>query len=324
MLPAASDGKACDGFGSHVQRNAVAILCVAITLVMCMALIGCSDGSLHSSGGEEDIEHANDSNAWNEVTWDDLAFNSRRLAEATSDDARYSIARGLGIVDEDGHLTNTVRRIDLTNGYSIDVRIIGICHDVREDGSVVGLTLMTTGAIDRASMNDANTVQGGWEQSALRGRLSGEILNLFPEDVRSIIAPVIKLTNNRGLNDDSSSVTTTVDTLWLPSVHEVCGDVSWEQLEYGDTRFGIDATLNGEGQQYQYFFELGVSSTDANAGLTLDATSGKSSWWLRTPFPQLERNNGEGAYFYCVSDIGNPENYLAPSQTSAVVVCFCI
>lgn len=302
-------------------RARVIVLCV---VVGCLSILLCAcSGRTYTSGDSEDNTHE-EARVWNELSWADLSAVSTRLAESPDSTARQDIAYSYGIVNGQGHLTNTVRRIDLTNGYAIDVRIIGVCHDRREDGSLVGLTFMTTGAISRASMNDTDTVLGGWEQSALRAELSGGILNLFPEDVRYFLVPVTKLTNNRGLNDDTSSVTTTTDTLWIPSVHEVCGDVSWERAEYGDARFGIDDTINAEGEQYQYFSELGVSNADANAALTLDGTSGKSSWWLRTPFPELERNNGEGAYFCCVSDIGNPESYLLPSQESGVMVCFCI
>lgn len=293
-----------------------------LLLTVCFSLTACGGvGVPNTASHGETASHAE---SWTDMSWSDLSSLSSRLANASSLDEKNSIAREAGIYDESERLTNTTRRVDLTNGYSVDVRIIGVCHDIRSDGSVVGLTFMTTGALGRSSMNAADTVRGGWEASSLRSALSSEYLDLFPDEVRQLIVPVEKATNNRGLNDDTSSVTNTEDNLWLPSVHEVCGDVAWEQQEYGDSRFDIDDTLNAEGTQYQYFSELGVDSTNANSGLTLDGTSGKSSWWLRTPFPELERNNGTGSYFYCVSDIGNPASYLPPSQDSAVLVCFCL
>lgn len=310
------------------RAMAVCVLTVLLSALCVGGLCACGGGAgvkaADSSGSDPADNRGSETYSWDILSWSELSELSQSLADAQTNEERAEIALQAGIVDDEGHLTNTVRRIDLTNGYSLDVRIIGICHDTREDGTTVGLTLMATGAIDRSAMNQGDTVEGGWEQSSLRARLEGELLDLFPDDVRTYMVPVAKLTNNRGNNDDTSSVTTTVDTLWLPSVHEVCGDVAWEEREYGDTWLGIDATLNAEGEQYQYFAELGVNPNDANPGLTLDATSGKSGWWLRTPFPQLERTNGEGAYFCCVSDVGNPESYQAPSQISAVVVCFCI
>lgn len=296
--------------------------CAALVLALTLGLTSCGDSG-HPTG--QDGDSGAGSRLWTDISWADLQETSIRLSEASSDDARLQIARSCGLVDDEGHLTNTVRRVDLTNGYSLDVRVIGICHDAREDGTIAGLTLMATGAVDRSGMNGNDTVAGGWERSALRERLASDLMGLFPEDARSAMVPVSKLTNNRGRDDDTSSVTATNDTLWLLSAREVCGDITWEREEYGDERFGIDATLNAEGEQYQYFAEQGVASSDANPCLTLDATSGRSSWWLRTPFPDLSSTNGgDGSYFFCVSDVGNPSAYVPPTTDSAVVVCFCV
>lgn len=308
----------------------LALACSALGLAACSGIPfgsggqGGSDGSSNSSQSGSQTDDSQTTKALDDYSWEELSQISAQISAAGSAEERTQIAQDAGIEDANGNIVNQTKRIDLTNGYSIDVRVIGVAHDIREDGNVVGLTFMTVGAMGRASMNAEDTVRGGWEASSLRASLSSDYLPLFPDELRTVMVPVTKLTNNRGQEDDTSSVSGTIDTLWLLSAREVCGDISWEKDEYGDTRYGLDATLNAEGQQYQYFSQIGVSQSSANASLTLDASSGKSSWWLRTPFPSLMRSSGDGAYYYCVSDAGNPSAYVAPTSNAAVVVCFCV
>lgn len=105
----------------------------------------------------------------------------------------------------------------LTNGKTLQYRIIGINHDDLADGSgKSGLTFLTTstGILSRMTATDTNA--GGWEASELRGKMnSGEIWNLMPTDFQSKVKPVRKLTNNVGggsANKDAA-VTATSDKL---------------------------------------------------------------------------------------------------------------
>lgn len=311
----------------------LALVCSALGLTACSSLpfgstgAGGQDASGASSSSSQNGSQSSDvqgTKTLDEYSWEELSQISAQISAAGSADERTQIAQQAGIEDPEGNIVDQTKRVDLTNGYSIDARVIGVGHDTREDGSVVGLTFMTVGAMGRASMNGEDTVRGGWEASSLRASLSTDYLPLFPDELRSLMVPVTKLTNNRGSVDDTTSVSSTTDSLWLLSAREVCGDISWEKDEYGDTRYGLDATLNAEGQQYQYFSQIGVNQSSSNASLTLDASSGKSSWWLRTPFPSLMRSSDAGAYYYCVSDAGNPSAYVAPTSNAAVVVCFCV
>ena len=95
--------------------------------------------------------------------------------------------------------------VKLTNGETMDYRIIGINHDDLADGNgKAGLTFLDVAVIAniKACMNVENTNVGGWEVSELRSKMnSGEIWNLMPADFQSKIVSVIKTTDNVKTND---------------------------------------------------------------------------------------------------------------------------
>ena len=88
----------------------------------------------------------------------------------------------------------------LTDGQTLEYKIIGINHDDLADGSgKAGLTFLTTSMNFNSWMNPTATNAGGWEKSALRQKMnSGYIWNLMPSELQSKVKPVKKLTNNVG------------------------------------------------------------------------------------------------------------------------------
>ena len=88
----------------------------------------------------------------------------------------------------------------LTDGETLEYRIIGINHDDLADGSgKAGLTFLTTSTGISSRVNATNASAGGWEKSELRQKMnSGEIWNLMPSDFQSKVKSVRKLTNNVG------------------------------------------------------------------------------------------------------------------------------
>ena len=109
--------------------------------------------------------------------------------------------------------------IKLTNGETLEYRIIGINHDNLADGSgKAGLTFLTTSTTIFSRMNTAVTNAGGWEKSELRQKMnSGEIWNLMPPDFQSKVKAVEKFTNNVSGTDKNAAVTATSDRLFLLS-----------------------------------------------------------------------------------------------------------
>lgn len=136
----------------------------------------------------------------------------------------------------------------LTDGETLEYRIIGINHDNLADGSgKAGLTFLTTSGNFRTRMNATNTNVGGWEASELRKKLnSGEIWNLMPSDFRSKVKAVTKLTNNvdGSVANKDAVVTATTDKLFLLSQSEIIDKPYWA-YKY--------SWLAKEGSQYEAF-----------------------------------------------------------------------
>mgnify|MGYP000835876045 CR=1 FL=1 len=97
----------------------------------------------------------------------------------------------------------------LTDGKTLEYRIVGIDHDDLADGSgKAGLTFLTTSTGIKSRMN-ATTNAGGWEKSELRAKMnSGEIWNLMPSDFQSKVKAVRK--SSTELNSTTSRSTAVI------------------------------------------------------------------------------------------------------------------
>ena len=118
--------------------------------------------------------------------------------------------------------------VKLTNGKTLEYRIIGINHDDLANGSgKAGLTFWAvSNAMGEPNMNSAMSNAGGWEKSRLRQKMnSGEVWNLLPPDFQAKVETVKKLTNNIGC-DKNAAVTATSDKLFLLSNSEIV-ETSW-------------------------------------------------------------------------------------------------
>ena len=183
--------------------------------------------------------------------------------------------------------------IGLTDGSTLEYRIIGINHDNLADGTgKVGLTFLATSENIYSPMNDGSYAPGGWEKSELRAKMnSGEIWNLMPSELQSKVKPVRKLTNNSSGVEASKDapVTATVDKLFLLSYSEIVPTSYWAS-DYPWT--------SSEGSQYEAF----KGKVTQNAGNNPAISFGEHCyWWERTVDP---RSAGES--FLCVNSNGNP------------------
>ena len=133
---------------------------------------------------------------------------------ATKGEASPAYAKAKAAMD-----ASTKFSMKLTDGQTLDYRIIGINHDDSADGSgKAGLTFLTTSTGIQSRMNATDTNAGGWEKSELRAKMnSGEIWSLMPSDFQSKVKPVRKLTNNVNGTDKNAAVTATSDKLFLLS-----------------------------------------------------------------------------------------------------------
>lgn len=307
------------------MRKAVVIVCCLMALVLC----ACSGQTTQDE--TKNIEQEITPKALDDYSWEEISKISAEISTAASDEEGRAVAQKYGLVKEDGMLSDQTKMIVLNGKRALDVRIAGIRHDDKADGTgKAGITFMTVGAVDIRPMNEEDTIVGGWEASSLRAWLDQELPSQLENDLAQAIVPVSKLTNNVGITDSIEDVTPTADRLWVYSVHEVCGDVTWDIDEFRQRRGyeDVDGMVNAEGFQYEVFVQNGVSGVgDPNGFLSLSSSTGPSPWWYRTPYPfewTNLGNTGVNGYFYRVMDTGYPESIGAPQDPSSVVVGFCV
>ena len=179
--------------------------------------------------------------------------------------------------------------VKLTDGKTLEYRIVGIDHDDLADGSgKAGLTFeVTNDVMGEQRMNATMTNAGGWEKSELRGRLnSGDLWSLLPSELQSKAKPVTKMTDNRG-GGSAGALSATTDKVFLLSLTEVYGDIQ------------------SEGTQYEYYKSKGVTMSNYSG-----AASSSLHWARSTDHVTSEgfhgfNDNGYfadyyAAYTYCV------------------------
>ena len=153
--------------------------------------------------------------------------------------------------------------VKLTNGKTLEYRIIGINHDDTADGSgKAGLTFeATNNVLGGQRMNATDSNAGGWEKSELRGRLnSGDLWALLPAEIQSKVKSVTKMTDNQG-GGKAGTPSATTDKVFLVSATEVYGD------------------LQSDGFQYEYYKSKGVTKSNYSGA------SSSNLHWTRSVYP---------------------------------------
>lgn len=271
------------------------------------------DADGQDAAGDQGGEAATVKSAVEAYTWDELAQISDEIGAAGDEAAAIEVAKKYNLCTPEGKLDGTqVKLVTLTNNMTVPVQIVGFAHDDKTAGGKAGITFMFGDAIAEAPMNQTDTNAGGWEASQMRAYLNGDGMALLPEDLKKVVAPVDKLTNNVGETQDVSAVTTTSDSLWLLSAAELCGSIDW----YSDPSY--NAVLNAEGFEYQLFRDTAVDSSNANDILVKNYQNSQYSWWERSPRPFLS------GYFQGVISVGYPGNHGYASYSNGVVPGFCL
>ena len=144
--------------------------------------------------------------------------------------------------------------VKLTDGQTLEYRIIGINHDDLAGGTgKAGLTFEAiNGAMGQQRMSDTDPNVGGWEKSELRGRLnSGDLWLLLPAEIKSNVKAVTKMTDNKG-GGRAGTPSATTDKVFLLSTTEVYGDIQ------------------SDGTQYEYYKSKGVTETNYSGASSID------------------------------------------------------
>lgn len=250
-----------------------------------------------------------------DYSWKELSLLGRAIGDASDDTQGEKIAQEYGLLESDGSLPhNASKKLELSDGTSVSVRIVGIRHDTAQGGTPAGLTFIASSSLGSAVMNPSLTSDGGWSSSELRASLQGDVLDRFPSELKDAVVAVEKHTNNSGTADSTSAVNITYDTVWLPSLVEVGGEIPRSNYEAG-AEYVADI-LNKEGTQYQLFQELGANQDGPADVLSIPNTS--NGWWLRSPSPR------RAGRFMTVDASGTPGYGRDANESAGLVFGFCL
>lgn len=252
----------------------------------------------------------------NDYSWEELSEISAQISACSSREEALDVAKSYNLTNPDGTLDGTqVKQIELADGTTAEVQILGFYHDDKSDGSgKAGISFMFVDGIATRAMSSSGTAAGGWEQSEARTWLNNDFLNQLPEDLRMAIVSVNKLTNNTGATADPASVTATSDSLWLVSHAELTGISDGSIPTYA-------AALDVEGVQYQLFADCGVTWGSAGTILTKNVVGSHSAkgvcWWQRSPAP-------DGDAFIYTDDLYGTLNGASADTQLALAPGICI
>lgn len=315
-----------DGSRSVCSYGFIATFLVLLSLAF--VLYGCGNEekpSNDSSSSNVETQQSNSAGiqakaSTEDYTWEELSKISEAIGNAADENAAVEIAKEYNLTTLDGALDGTqTKSVALTDGTQIAVQIVGFAHDEKTDGGKAGITFIFEDIINGREMNSSETNSGGWEKSEMRSYLNSEGLDLLPNDLKQVVVPVDKLTNNVGETEDVSSVSTTSDKLWLFSEIEIYGarqpNLSGEN--YRDIEINLSEVLNAEGSQYKLFRHMDPKKSAGSAIISKRYQGRELSWWERSPYPRTSKN------FLDMSH-GGFEDGKTASSTSGVVPGFCI
>lgn len=144
-------------------------------------------------------------------------------------------------------------------GTNYEVQIIGFNHDDKVSGGKAAYSFQLVDCLNQTQqMNTGNTNTGGWNGSAMRGRMS-TYKSQLPAALRNVIKTVKKKSGTGG--GSSSGTQQTNDDLFLLSEIEIFGTTTY--------------SVAGEGTQYEWY-KAGnsrIKKVNGSAGI----------WWERSP-----------------------------------------
>lgn len=258
-----------------------------------------------------------------------LASNSWATIRAVSDAGKGSNYWSVG--DAKGITINGKVGATTISNLAISVFILGFNHNASREGSnrihfqigkingtLVGLVdgnysnyTSTTGAF---TMNTSNTNSGGWNNSHMRKTVLGSnsasatsptantLLAALPADLRAVMKPATKYSDNTGGGSDTASyVTSTTDLLPLLS-----------EFEYHGARSYANSAEKNYQAQYDYY-----RAGNSKVHYKHNATGTAAIAWCRSV---ISGNNG---YFCLVYTDGSPYRYAA-GNSWALAPCFFV
>lgn len=151
-------------------------------------------------------------------------------------------------------------------------------------------------------MNATATNEGGWGACEMRTWLNSTFYDALSEDLRAVISPCTKYTDNFAYAAGSlkENVTATQDNIWLPAEYE-CRGSSYRANSH-----------EKEFQKLYDYYQNGNSVTHFNFTNTTSAVQ----WWLRSP--------ALTNYQFCLTNGNGTFNRNYASKWVGFVPCFTI
>ena len=261
-----------------------------------------------------------------DYSWEELQDISFKIKGAPSGKAARRIAIDYHLLDADGHIPYpSVKQVTLTDGRTVGAQLVGIRHDELMDGTgKAGLSfIFDTGIARRAAATQP--LDGGWESCELRTWLDTKGLKLLPHELRALVKPVRKVSNNVGAATDATCLSELPAKLWLPSMTELAGEQP--PKKFSKPFQWLSPLYSNEGSEYQLFRELKITPYSANDDLIRTWGDKKICWWERTVSP--DKTDEEGVTY--LNRVGvNGDVYMfstpahKPDKKTAVIPGFCI
>lgn len=200
-------------------------------------------------------------------------------------------------------LNGTVGTLALDN-YQCKVYIIGFDHNAEKEGQGISFGMLegvdgkqlclvdqyygtNTSELMAFSMNTTNTNSGGWKASKMRKTILGStdvengdatpdtianpaantLMAALPADLRAVLKPITKYTDNVGNSSAASAVSPTIDYLPIMAEFEV---------------FGVQTNANPNEKTYQTQYEY-YKSGNSKIKYKQNDVASAAVWWLRSP-----------------------------------------
>lgn len=178
-------------------------------------------------------------------------------------------------------------------GTNYEVQIIGFNHDDKVSGGKAAYSFQLVDCLNQTQqMNTSNTNTGGWNGSAMRGRMS-TYKSQLPAALRNVIKTVKKKSGTGG--GSSSGTQQTNDDLFLLSEIEIFGTTTY--------------SVAGEGTQYEWY--------KAGNSRIKKVNGSANPWWERSPY------SGDTDFFCYVNSSGDAA-YSAANYSGGVSFGFCV
>ena len=179
-------------------------------------------------------------------------------------------------------------------GTNYEVQIIGFNHDDKVSGGKAAYSFQLVDCLNQTQqMNTGNTNTGGWNGSAMRGRMS-TYKSQLPAALRNVIKTVKKKSGTGG--GSSSGTQQTNDDLFLLSEIEIFGTTTY--------------SVAGEGTQYEWYKAGNSRIKKVNGSANV--------WWERSPY------SGDTSYFCAVNSSGSAAYDYAAGNSRGVSFGFCV